>query len=328
MHRSILRLLSITLAISAIPTHALLHAEELEWPRLIEASNAKIVVYQPQPEDLTGNILTARTAVAVTTSDKTEPNFGTVWLSSAVETDREKRTVSFSNIDVTKIRFANADPDKQTKLESLLEAEMPKWNPQMDLDRLTSTLELATVQHRAAEDLKHDPPNILYTDHPALLVSIDGKPALRQVENSNLIRVVNTPYLIVLSYRTDLYYLFDGRDWMQATDVVGPWKFSPHPPEEVVELDNIQPSQRASVTGTSGADPVPEIIVATEPSELIVTDGPAKYAAIDNIGVELVSNTDSRLLRDSPTQTLYVLLSGRLVHEQRSERPLDLRGGR
>jgi hypothetical protein len=189
----------------------------------------------------------------VSTSDKSEPAFGTVWLTASLETDREQRTASLNKIGVTKIRFPNADQDKEKKLESLLNSKMLDWNPTMDLDQLSSSLAVADVQQQMAQDLNHDPPQILYADHPALLVSIDGKPVLRQIENSNFIHVVNSPYPIALPYRTNLYYLFDGRDWMEATDVMGPWKFSPHPPEEVVELNHIQPSQRASATGTSGA---------------------------------------------------------------------------
>ena len=46
-----------------------------QWPRTIENPQAKITLYQPQPESFTGDKLSARAAVSVTPPSK-DPIFG------------------------------------------------------------------------------------------------------------------------------------------------------------------------------------------------------------------------------------------------------------
>jgi hypothetical protein len=63
------------------------------WPRVINAPDGKIVVYEPQIESLDGNVLKGRGAVSLTPKGKTEPVFGAIWFESRIEIDRDSRTV-------------------------------------------------------------------------------------------------------------------------------------------------------------------------------------------------------------------------------------------
>ena len=56
---------------------------------------------------------------------------------------------------------------------------------------------------------------------------------------------------------------------------------------------------------------VPEIIVSTEPTELIATDGPMQLAPIQGTGLLYASNTPSRLFLEITTQKRFILISGR-----------------
>ena len=51
-------------------------------------------------------------------------------------------------------------------------------------DEAVILLEAAEEQIATANDLNMDPPDIIYRDHPALLIMIDGEPVLREIENS------------------------------------------------------------------------------------------------------------------------------------------------
>jgi hypothetical protein len=286
-------------------------ADTVVWPHEIDTAKAKVEVYQPQPESLQQDILSARAVVAVTPAGKTEPALGTVWLKARIEADRDNHTAALKSIEVTQTRFPDADAAKEADLASILNEELPNWDPVMDLDELRATLEVAKVQRKQATKLNNDPPEILYVDYPALLVSLDGKPVYQQVENSNLTRVANTPFVILIDYRTGSSYLFDGRDWLEAPEVMGPWKASTATPPEIVDMTPGDRADQSIEKELQDASSVPKIVVATKPTELIVTTGAAKYADVEGTDLAYVSNTETRLLKAKSSGTLYVLLSGR-----------------
>jgi hypothetical protein len=121
-------------------------ADDPEWPRQIDAPQATIVIYQPQPETLKGNILTARAAVAVTPKGSTNPIYGTVWTNSRIETDRDQRTVTIADLTVTEVKLPNATAQEQQQLSRILETEIPRWNLKISLDRLEASLVNAQVE--------------------------------------------------------------------------------------------------------------------------------------------------------------------------------------
>ncbi len=67
----------------------------------------------------------------------------------------------------------------------------------------------------------------------------------------------------------------------------------------------------------------PEIVVATTPTELIVTEGPAAFVPlVDDLLV--LSNTSDDVFMHISTQQYYVVLAGPLVPLPFAERSLDL----
>ena len=181
------------------------------WPREIRAGNASVVIYQPQPETFEGNLLAARAAVSVAESDEAERVFGAVWLTARVETDRDARLVQVLDVTVDRVRFPDATAEQERALASLLESEIPQWNLNISLDRLLTGLELME-ERLAAANLASTPPQLMFVTDPTILVSIDGEPRLQGAGNSNLMRVINTPFTIVFSPDERAYYLQAGED--------------------------------------------------------------------------------------------------------------------
>src|SRR5262245_54767741 len=118
---SLIALLSIVLAAPVL-------AKDDSWPREIKADEGRILVYQPQPDEQEGNILTGRAAVSITLKGSTAPVFGTVWFRARMDVDKEKRIVTFQDVTVPKSRFPNSTPEKEQKLASIIEKEVPKWD--------------------------------------------------------------------------------------------------------------------------------------------------------------------------------------------------------
>ena len=63
--------------------NAFAQEDEMGWPREIEDPRARIVIYQPQVDSFVGNDLSARAAISVTLTGKTEPVFGAAWIGAS-----------------------------------------------------------------------------------------------------------------------------------------------------------------------------------------------------------------------------------------------------
>ena len=63
--------------------------------------------------------------------------------------------------------------------------------------------------------MKNDPPRIIYSSTPAMLVRIDGQPVLRPVSGGKLLRAINTRALVLLDESKGEDYLRALGRWMQ-----------------------------------------------------------------------------------------------------------------
>ncbi|MCZ6916544.1 MAG: carbohydrate-binding family V/XII, partial [Gemmatimonadetes bacterium] len=303
---------ALTLAVVGGPPQQV--AEDPGWPREIRVGTATILMYQPQPESFEGNMLSARAAISVERSEGAELQFGAVWITSRVETDRDTRIVRVLDATVNRVRFPEAAMDQEQTLADLLEREIPRWDLRVSLDRLLTSIELEE-ERVAATDLRATPPRVIVATTPSVLVSIDGEPRLQPIENSSYMRVINTPFTIILSPTTRTYYLHTGGEaWYTTDDIVGEWALTQTVPPDVAALAPQQPadaiaSESDSIPSEPG--PPPAIVVATEPTELIVMEGDLEYTPISGTDLLYVANTASDVLLEIGEQRYYIILSGR-----------------
>lgn len=302
----------IVLAAFALGAGQQSRAEDTGWPREIEIDAGRIVLYQPQVDRFEGNTLAARSAVSVHLKQREEPIFGAVWYDARVETDRDERTVTIIDLKVPKVKFPEGTDEHHQLLARIVEAEFPKWEITLSLDRLIASMELAERERLAAAGLKVDPPRIMVVDYPAILVTLDGDPELRPVENTSFMRVVNTPFPIVFDGSRKSYYLNGGETWWSTEEITGDWATLAEPPADVAALfADEPPPPEGEEQDEIEEGPVPAIVVATEPTELIVTEGAATYTPLVGSDLLYVSNSESDILLEVATQQHYVLLSGR-----------------
>ena len=147
----------------------------------------------------------------------------------------------------------------------------------ISLERIEANLAITQADKKGeAVPLKNDPPKIIYRSTPAILVIIDGDPALRPVEGaSGLQRVINTKSLILESGGT--YYLALAEAWLQAPSAEGPYRRTPSPPSQVQAVHDAiakdenqtsvdlmeEPGEEIEAVLAEGK--APEIIVSTVP---------------------------------------------------------------
>jgi len=285
------------------------------WPKRFEHPKGTVVMYQPQLEDFKDDILTARAAVSVKKKEWQNPVFGAVWLSGHVSTDRDTRMATIDQVKVTDAKFPEAKPEQLEKLKTFLNTEMQEWSIPISLDRLLAALEVVEKAQGEDRGIKNEPPKIIFVPHPAVLVPLDGEPKLLPLPKSSLMRVANTPFLMLYESSSKTYYLKGGADWLAATDLKGPWKDVAKLPEAIKALEA---EARKGAKGQSAAKKVeaqagkmPEVIVSTEPAELLATDGEPQYTPIKDTNLLYVSNTESNIFLDTATQEHLALISGR-----------------
>jgi hypothetical protein len=285
---------------------------DLGWPLVIEVERGTIVIYQPQVDTMTKINLEARAAVAATPAGDSEPQFGAIWFTSRIQTDTDARVVEFTDIEVTAAKFPTIDDDDVERLTDFVEAEIPKFDLTMSLDRFLADLEV--LGDRTEDVLVHDPPRIIYTQEPSVLILFDGDPILSPVEGTELEYVVNTPFLI-LKEKKD-FYLMGGDQWWKSKDALGPWNPIDEPSRTVGEVAEqmVEPppdSEPLDAEEESGELVVPRVYVSTEPAELIESAGPADWVPIGDTNLLFMANTESDVLMSLLSQEYHLLLSGR-----------------
>ncbi len=288
-----------------------------DWPREVLSTEGTITMYQPQIESYSGDFLKARAAVSITPTDKDEPVFGAIWITCRVLTDRPTRTVKLEEMEVRRIRFPASTDADTAKIAAALEEVIPRSDLTFSLDLLLESISLSQKEKENTRELEIKPPKIIFMEHPAVLVRIDGDPILANIEGTSLKRVVNTPYFLVQDISSGKFFLRGGDIWFSARKINGQWNQITNPPNSVVDLSDKMKSDDESYEDSTANDivsktgKVPEIVVSTEPTELIATDGPVQFVPIQETELLYASNTPSRLFLEIKTQQRFILISGR-----------------
>jgi hypothetical protein len=300
------------------------------WPRALQTENGTVVVYQPQYEKLEGVTLTGRAAASWEAKGKA-PIFGVFWFQSKVQIDKGAGTVDLETFDVTKVRFPNSTPETEKRAAAFLTAEIPKWDLSGSLDELTAALAASELEAKTIQGIKATPPKIIVSKEPAVLLLYDGAPIVRKLEGSTLERVVNTPMLVLRDPGNSRLYLTNGEVWFEAADPKGPWSpvsspspavkawFDQNPPPKDPEAE----AAKAAAPPKAGPpEPAPKILVATEPTELVVFDGNPNYVPVTGESDLLYAdNCDGKVLVHVPTGETFLLVSGRRCARISCRRP-------
>ncbi len=307
--------------------------DDLEWPRVIEEGDTTFTVYQPQVDVFENARFEARAAVQVETKvgEKTQKTYGVVWITANVSIDKEARLVQLDDIQIAKANFPTAGDKTEEYLEVF--RRNAEGTRTVSLDRIEANLAVTQADKKGnAVPLKNDPPKIYYRPSPAVLVLIDGDPALRPVEGaSGVERVVNTRSLILKA--GGAFYMPIAARWLTAGSPTGPWQLASGAPAPVQGIrDAIAKDENQSqvdlmeetsddVKGVLTEGQSPEIIVSTVPAELIVTQGQPKMKPVTGTQLLYVENTSGDILLDLKDQDYYVPLTGRWFRAKSLEGP-------
>ena len=301
-----------------------------DWPKIIEAKDGIITIYQPQPETLDGTFLTGRAAISIKLTDAKQPVFGAIWITSTIVVDRDSRTATLTEIDIPNIRFSDqADSSILSRLTNLIDKEIPRTDIVVSLDELITTLENTSTI--SSDNFRTDPPEIIITHSPSMLILIDGDPILKEMEGYNFKRIENSAYFIIFDPKAKLYYLYGDKIWYSASELMKTWTHLKDPNASLTKLQedieksqsdqssDIAPEQAGSETALTGE--ISTIIVRTSPAELVVIQGEPEFKPIQNTDLLYVENSESNIFMDIQSQFYFILISGRWYSSKSMEGP-------
>lgn len=290
------------------------------WPRTFTSGVDTFTVYQPQVDKWEGDQIYVYSAVEVKAGKEAAARYGVVWFQARTEVDKVNRLVTLDQLKITKVKFPLAQ-EKELELTKLLEQKFPGATKIISLDRLQAALDADNETIKGIE-VKNDPPKIIISTKPALLVLIDGMPQLRGVEGTGLQRVINTRSIILFESDKKKYYLRVQDWWLEAKSLDGPWEYAKKLPDDMkkaeqylVSQNQVQNPEQApkqeqpSLKETGKKAPIPVVYVVYAPAELVEVNGDPKYNPIPGTGLQYVVNTNGNIFQLDGQY--YLLISGR-----------------
>jgi hypothetical protein len=288
------------------------------WPRDVTLPNADALIYQPQVDSWDGNALAWRVAVALRPSGQKDETFGVLWGTARTEVDRTTRSVELHDVVVTKANFPTLPGNGQAYLPGLYDG-LKGALATMALDSLETSLAASRAAKPGGMPVRNDPPRIIVSYTPALLIPISGSPVLRPISGTSLDRVINTEAMLARAGAGTYYlHVYDG--WLRAPSLQGPWTLPAVVPagleaaarhlaaSGVVDLIEGSPSATPRPSLAAG---VPAIHVTESAAELIVFKGQPNFVPVGATGLLWATNSAIDVLIDTRTSDYYVLISGR-----------------
>ncbi len=279
------------------------------WPRVFDRDGIHLIVYQPQLKIWQKyRSLVADTAISIT-QNGAKPILGVISWRADTLTDVAAGTVFISNIQVLSARFPSIDGAQEAALQQRVHQLYPTMTLTIGVERMIASLEKVNDPAPPIA-VSMQPPAILVSTVPAIMLLVDGKPVLAPIQGTALEYVVNTTWDIF--YDKFDYYLLSGKTWLKAKELHGPWAATSKVPADVAHLPADQNwGDVLKAVPPAPGQVAPKVLFTDKPAELIAFKGEPAYASIPGTSLSYATNTDSNVFTHQPDNQVYVLLSGR-----------------
>ncbi len=300
------------------------------WPKQAEANGYTFTIYQPQVDSWQGNELKGRAAVSVEAPSMPVPTYGAVEFTARTEVDKSAGMVTLADFHLIKATFPAAG-EKSSQYEAVLKNLASNHHPmRIALERLQADLSVTqAISGEKSQPIENSPPHIIISETPALLVLVDGEPVLRQLVNTDFLRVINTRALILLDKSSGRYFLFTVDRWFETRDIQGSWRPTDFDRSRLDAARKVA-EKTGQVSLMSNAEAkkafgraIPAIYVSLKPASLVVLKGKPKMQPISNTQLLYVTNTTSDLFLNTADQKYYVRLTGRWFRAPALDGPWD-----
>ncbi|MEM9304508.1 MAG: hypothetical protein AAGE01_20520 [Pseudomonadota bacterium] len=286
------------------------------YPRVIDTPNGSLVVHMPQIDTWEDyESMTAWVAVEAKTKDADKVWFGSVKIEASTDIEWAERVVVVHDQKVVDSNIIGDETPPEAIRELVLDA-IPNAPKAVPLDTVIRALpdDFEPKNYRPGPPTKinFEPPQILVRTTPAALMFIDGEPVKAPIEETGLEFVINTNWDLFWHADSERWYVRNQDAWMITASLEDPdWQLVTSLPEAFNALpdgENWEEVKQA-LPARSPAAPLPEILIAMKPTEIIVINGEPDLEVIPAAGMSYVANTESDLFRYQ--DGWYFLTSGR-----------------
>jgi hypothetical protein len=286
-------------------------AQDPGWPRQITKQGNTLLYYQPQVDEWKDFAeITWRMAFSLIPAGGNEV-VGVVEAQGHTDVDTDNKVVLISNLKIIGTRFPSLDPASAAQMDQLVKKFLPP-SVTISLHRLVAVVNKA--KSVSVVPVNNDPPAVVVSYRPAILLSVDGEPILEQVPQTKLQFVVNTTWPLFFEKSKSSYYLLVSQQWMKANSLDGPWSVTRDLPKDMSKVP--KDPQWAAVKNaipppavTGGV--IPQIFYSNRPAEIILFDGKPVYSPIPGTQLVYSTNTSSYLFVDTVASQYYYLTGGR-----------------
>ena len=291
------------------------------WPKSATRDGTTFTLYQPQIDSWDDYTYRAHAAVQVLPAGSKVPVFGVVEITAYTIVDRPNRVVYIEGITITRATFPSA-PGQAAAWQAQIQAIASSGPSTMSLARLEQALAIEGAERKSRRvPVENTPPRIVFTQRAAALVLVHGPPVWAPVPGAGLSRAMNTRALLLMDPAGRLYlHLLDG--FVTAAGLAGPWTVAKQPPpgaaqlaqdlakKGLVDLLEGAPDEKTHARPTLAAE-LPLVVVATEPTEVITSNGPMDWMPLEGTQLLYVNNTTGNVFLDMVDEQYYVLVTGR-----------------
>lgn len=321
------RLLTLTLGLTLVAGTALAQdARPLDYPRELKLAGHRVLVHEPTVH---GEADAERTTFrfpleAVDPTGRRAAGHATA--TATTHLDLRDRTFLAQGFEFSAVTLSGVvaaeDEAAKTAFTDVFPTELV-----LRLELLYARPDLEPVGDWEDAKLAGDLPALHVRRTPAILVQIDGEPALVQVGEFPLHAVANTQSDLFRDDSGKRWLLLLDGVWAESEELSGPWRWvSGKLPVVMSQMERKDPRAhvRRWIPGTQECtkafgdagpprptEAAPEVLVAQEPAELVLLRGDPLLTFVRGSKLMQVANTESDLFFHPRQGKYFLLLSGR-----------------
>ena len=289
-------------------------AQDPGWPRQLTNNGSILVLYTPQVENWEQyETINFRLAFALTPYQGKQV-VGVLYINATTTVDTYTHMVTIFNLNITGVHFPGMDPDTEASLGQLVRSflDMNK-TVTISMERIVACT--PKPQTTNSVNVNNDPPTIFVSNTPAILLQLEGQPAITDAVKGGIQYVFNANWPVFFDQKASRYYLFDNAEWQTATQLGGPWSFTSKLPSSLTSLANDANWKnllKGSIPAQAWQNPgMPKIFYATTPAEIILFNGTPAMTPIPGTSLTYATNTKNSVFYSSLTSLYYYLAAGR-----------------
>jgi hypothetical protein len=249
------------------------------WPRQLTNQGNVLVYYHPQVDDWKGfTDLTWRMAFSLTPAGGKQV-LGVVEIQGHTNVDNDNKMVTISDMQITGTHFPSLDPVTTARMDQMVRAFLP---PTVDISLHRLVAVVQKTESVPSVPVNNDPPAIVVTYNPAILLGVDGEPSLAEIPKTKMEYVVNTSWPLFFERSSSTYYVLVGQRWLSANSLDGPWLAAAKLPKDMSKVveDPQFAGLKAMVPPPLVSGVIPQVFYSNRPAEIILFDGTPVYAKI------------------------------------------------